>query len=228
MGRQPFQVIVVWVTHCHQSLALVQALILGDFKGLGLNSDFHLLVLAEFSCNLIAASLRNFLLTAWAAEEGERYAQGAPLVLEELKHAVSMENMPTTQLNARLSAKLTRVADCAKFFCSLSFCLLAAAFEASKAGVFTSDAIAPMAAGVAQLVAALDNSVIVGIIAASSVDQAQLLPLRFFRFFDGVLRQADIDVNFDVISARVHLLLEGVQCDESFDRSSRRFRLNFD
>lgn len=67
MDRQPFQILVVWVTYCHQSLTLVKALILGYFKGLRLDVLLHFLVLGKLVYDLLAASLSDLLLAARAA-----------------------------------------------------------------------------------------------------------------------------------------------------------------
>ena len=58
----------------------------------------------------------NWLLAAWTGHEREGDAQGSPLMLEEFKYAVSVEDVSTSELYAWLFTKLARVADVAEIF----------------------------------------------------------------------------------------------------------------
>ena len=74
----------------------------------------HLVKLFQLLIDLMAACFSDFLLASRACHEGEGDLQSAPPVLEQLEHAVFVENMATAKLDARFVFQVACVADCAQ------------------------------------------------------------------------------------------------------------------
>ena len=77
------------------------------------NCIAHLAKLFQLLIDLKAACFSDFLLASRASHEGEGDLQSAPSVLEQLKHAVFVENMATAELDARFVFQVARITDSA-------------------------------------------------------------------------------------------------------------------
>ena len=74
--------------------------------------------LLDLVVNLVDMLNIDRLLAAWAAHEGERDPQRAPLVLKKFKHAVGVKDVSAAESDTRLLLKLASVADGAQLvFC---------------------------------------------------------------------------------------------------------------
>ena len=112
------QVVVVEVTWSGNPLVLVIAFFLANFHGLYLNIAPQDSQLFNLIVDLVDMLNIDRLLAAWAAHEGERDSQRAPLVFKKFKYAVGVEDVSTGELDTRLLLQLASVADCAKLvFC---------------------------------------------------------------------------------------------------------------
>ena len=112
------KVVVVEVTWSGNPLVLVIAFFLANFHCLYLNFAPQDCQLLDLIVDLVDMLNINRLLAAWAAHEGERDSQRAPLVFKKFKHAVGVEDVSAGELDTRLLLQLASVADGAEFvFC---------------------------------------------------------------------------------------------------------------
>ena len=82
--------------------------------------------------NLWTINAGYWSLALRAGEIAERNFQSSPLVFEQIRHAIKMEDVTTVQLNTRLLLKLLSVADGAKL-ATVDLCLFAARLHARQA-----------------------------------------------------------------------------------------------
>ena len=93
------------------ALRLVQSLVLCDLECLLFNLEFLFLDLDDLVSDLLALDILSDLsLAARASQEGEGHLESRPLVLYELKDAVSVEDVSTGELDTRLGAQVACVA----------------------------------------------------------------------------------------------------------------------
>ena len=112
------EVVVIEVTWRGNPLILVMAFFLANFHRFYLNLAPQDSQLFDLVVDLVDMLNIYRLLAAWAAHEGERDSQRAPLVFKKFKHAVSVEDVPAGELDTRLLLQLASVADGAEFiFC---------------------------------------------------------------------------------------------------------------
>ena len=105
------QVALVGVAWRHQSLALVQALVLSHFKSELFDAFTELGEGGELLGDRSAAFNLYVLFAAGAGHEGEGDLEGIPSVLEKLQHAIGVEDMAAAESDAGLFAQLACVAD---------------------------------------------------------------------------------------------------------------------
>lgn len=108
----------VGVTGGGKALVAQNSLLLGVEESLFFNSLFKADERAELCSNRTGHPLDvNLHLAGRALHEGEAYAKARPLVLEKIDNAVRVEDVATAQSRASLHAKLSGVANAAKFIC---------------------------------------------------------------------------------------------------------------
>ena len=154
---------VVDVAWSVDSLSTWKALILGNLQSELLNLLLLVLEVLKLCNNFRALSLVDLSLAGRALHESEVNLEGAPLVLEQLEHAVCVENVTAGQLNTRLILELTRVADGAKFISTLlkAFVLPAARLEAGQALLLAVNTVACVPTRFPALGALLDTRLLI-------------------------------------------------------------------
>ena len=91
----------------------MESLILCDLESHLLKVVAQLSKSCQLSVNLRTARFFDLLLARGASHEGKGNLQGAPPVLEELQHAIRMEDVAASESHTRLFAQLASVADSA-------------------------------------------------------------------------------------------------------------------
>ena len=105
---------------------MTQTLVLSSFKRHLPNLISHLSKHFQLLIDLIAVGLCcNLLLARWASHEGEGDLQRAPAVLQQLQHAVFVEDMAAAELNARFIFEVAGVANGAEIVITDGFALFA-------------------------------------------------------------------------------------------------------
>ena len=90
---------------------MIKTLLLCDLHSLHCYVSPELLQVKEFIVDLIDMFALNRPLALWTAHEGKLDSKGRPLVLEQLNHAVCMEDMSALKANTWFLPQLAGVAD---------------------------------------------------------------------------------------------------------------------
>ena len=125
---------------------MVKTLLLSDLHSLNCNVSPELLQVKEFIVDLIDMFALNRPLALWTAHEGKLDSKGRPLVLEQLNHAVCMEDMSALKANTWFLPQLTGITDLAEVFLRWQVCTAYASWiQAWQTLLLVQDASAPMA-----------------------------------------------------------------------------------